>query len=47
MFGTEPNGEPIELSGTAVWAVREDGMLLSNQVERNAYEVQRKLLAGR
>jgi hypothetical protein len=39
LFGTEPDGAPIEMCGTAVWAVRADGMLLSNQVERNGYEV--------
>ncbi|GAA4589300.1 hypothetical protein GCM10023194_43180 [Planotetraspora phitsanulokensis] len=47
VFGTEPAGEPIEMTGTAVWAVREDGKLLSNRVERNAYEVFRRLTEGR
>jgi hypothetical protein len=44
-FGTNPNGKPIEITGIAVWAVREDGMLLSNQVERNAFEVYQQLTA--
>ena len=43
VLGTEPNGEPIEMVGTAVWEVREDGMLMSNRVERNALELYRKL----
>ncbi|WP_220040007.1 ester cyclase [Nonomuraea aridisoli] len=46
-FGTEPDGQPVEMTGTAVWAVRDDGKLLSNQVERNAFEVYRKLTGGR
>jgi hypothetical protein len=45
-FGTEPDGKPIEITGIAVWAVRQDGMLLSNQVERNAFEVYQQLTAG-
>jgi hypothetical protein len=47
IFGTEPGGEPIEMTGTAIWAVREDGKLLSNRVERNAYEVVQRLTGGR
>ncbi|GGJ33367.1 ester cyclase [Streptomyces brasiliensis] len=42
-LGTEPDGAPIEMCGTAVWGVREDGKLLWNQVERNAFEVHRRL----
>jgi hypothetical protein len=38
-------GSPIELTGTAILAVRDDGMLLSNQVERNAFEVYKRLTA--
>jgi ketosteroid isomerase-like protein len=45
VFGTEPDGAPIEMTLTAVWDVREDGMLLRNRVERNAYEVYRQLTA--
>jgi hypothetical protein len=44
-FGTKPDGSPIELTGTAISAVRDDGMLLSNQVERNAFEVYKQLTA--
>ncbi len=44
-FGTKPDGSPIELTGTAISAVRDDGMLLSNQVERNAFEVYKRLTA--
>jgi hypothetical protein len=47
VFGTDPGGEPIEMTGTAIWAVREDGKLLSNRVERNAYEVFLSLTEGR
>jgi hypothetical protein len=43
VFGTTPDGAPLDISGTAVWAVRGDGMLLSNRVERNAFEVYQKL----
>ncbi|MEU5461022.1 ester cyclase [Streptomyces althioticus] len=44
-FGTRPDGQPIEMCGTAVWEIRGDGKLLSNRVERNAYEVHQKLTA--
>ncbi|WP_328414730.1 nuclear transport factor 2 family protein [Micromonospora sp. NBC_00389] len=43
VFGTAPDGAPLEICGTAVWAVREDGMLLWNRVERNAFEVYQQL----
>jgi hypothetical protein len=39
LMGTEPNGVPFEMSGTAVWEVGEDGLLRHNWVERNAFEV--------
>ncbi len=45
-FGTEPDGSPIEMTGSAIMAVRDDGMLLSNRVERNALEVYKQLTAG-
>lgn len=45
ILGTAPDQEPIRMTGTAVWAVREDGMLLHNWVERNAWEVYRRLTA--
>jgi hypothetical protein len=40
---TKPCQSPIEVTGTAIWAVGEDGRLLHNWVERNAYEVFREL----
>ena len=45
MFGTTPNREDIEITGTAVWAVREDGKLLTNWVERASWEQYRRLTA--
>jgi hypothetical protein len=42
-LGTVPDGAPIDMCGTAVWAVREDGKLLWNRVERNAFEVHQRL----
>lgn len=36
--GTAPDQQEIKMTGTAVWAVREDGKLLSNHVERSALE---------
>jgi hypothetical protein len=44
-FGTEADGSPIEMTGSAIMAVRDDGMLLSNRVERNAFEVYEQLTA--
>jgi hypothetical protein len=44
-FGTKPDGKPIEMTGTAIWAVRDDRMLLCNRVERNAFEVYKQLTA--
>jgi hypothetical protein len=41
---TEPRGEPITMVGTAVFAVREDGVLQHNWVERNAWEVYDRLV---
>jgi SnoaL-like domain len=38
MMGTAPDQEPISLTGTAIWSVREDGKLLHNRVERSAWE---------
>jgi hypothetical protein len=43
MFGLEPNGKPIKLSGTAVWEVRDD-KLAHNWVERNAWELYHELI---
>ena len=39
LMGTEPNGAPFEMTGTAVWEVGPDGLLRHNWVERNAFEV--------
>lgn len=41
---TEPCQSPIEMCGTAVWEVREDGLLQHNWVERNSHEVYRGLV---
>ncbi|MGJ5819574.1 ester cyclase [Paludibaculum fermentans] len=38
MMGTPPDQQPISLTGTAIWSVREDGKLLHNRVERSAWE---------
>jgi ketosteroid isomerase-like protein len=41
--GTTPDQQEIKMTGTAVWAVREDGILLSNHVERAALEQLQRL----
>jgi steroid delta-isomerase-like uncharacterized protein len=41
--GTAPDQQDIEMTGTAVWAVREDGKLLTNWVERASWEVYQRL----
>jgi steroid delta-isomerase-like uncharacterized protein len=41
--GTTPDQQDITMTGTAVWAVREDGKLLSNHVERAALEQLQRL----
>lgn len=41
--GTTPDQQDIKMTGTAVWAVREDGKLLSNHVERAALEQLQRL----
>jgi hypothetical protein len=43
ILGTEPDGQPISMVGTAVLAVREDGLLAHNWVERNAWEIYAQL----
>lgn len=43
VLGTEPDGRPISFTGTAVWAVREDGKLLHNWVERASWELFQRL----
>jgi limonene-1,2-epoxide hydrolase len=46
MMGTESNGLPFEMTGTAVWEVGEDGLLRHNWVERNAFEVYGQITKG-
>jgi steroid delta-isomerase-like uncharacterized protein len=41
--GAAPDQQAIAMTGTAVWAVREDGKLLSNHVERAALEQLQRL----
>jgi hypothetical protein len=41
MLGTPP--QPISFTGTAVWAVREDGKLCHNWVERSTFELFQQL----
>jgi len=47
VLGTEPDQRPISFTGTAVWAVREDGKLLHNWVERAAWELYQRLTEPR
>jgi hypothetical protein len=42
-MGTAPCKSPIDMTGTAVLHVRDDGLLQHNWVERSALEVHRKL----
>lgn len=42
---TEPDGQEIHMTGTAVWDVHPDGTLLRNRVERNAFELYQRLTA--
>jgi steroid delta-isomerase-like uncharacterized protein len=44
-LGTEPDQREIAMTGTAVWAVREDGKLLTNWVERASWEQFQRLKA--
>lgn len=39
ILGTAADQRPISFTGTAVWAVREDGKLLHNWVERSSWEL--------
>ncbi|WP_197377173.1 ester cyclase [Mycolicibacterium baixiangningiae] len=43
VLGTEPDQRDIALTGTAVWAVREDGKLTTNWVERSSWELSKRL----
>jgi hypothetical protein len=42
MFGLEPNRRPINMTGTAIWEIR-DNKLAHNKVERNAWEVYQQM----
>jgi len=44
ILGTTPGHEPILMLGTAIFEVREDGLLLHNWVERNAWELYGRLV---
>ncbi|MGF6709598.1 limonene-1,2-epoxide hydrolase [Luteibacter sp. W1I16] len=46
-MGLEPCGTPFDMTGTAIWHVREDGLLQHNWVERSALEVHRAVIASR
>ena len=45
ILGTEPDQQPIAMTGTAVWEVRGDGKLLRNWVEQASFETYQRLLA--
>ena len=42
-LGLVPDQRPLEMTGTAVWALRADGKLLHNWVERSAWECYQRL----
>ncbi|HTE27759.1 ester cyclase [Flavitalea sp.] len=42
MFGLKPNRQPINMTGIAIWEVR-DNKLAHNRVERSAWEVYQQL----
>lgn len=46
-MNTEANGAPFEMTGTAIWEIGEDGKLLHNWVERNAFEVHGIITEGK
>ena len=43
LFGTEPDGQPVEYTGLSIWRVQ-DGRLAECWVERSALELKMKLL---
>jgi hypothetical protein len=43
ILGMLADQRPIDFTGTAVWAVREDGKLLHNWVERSSCELFQRL----
>jgi steroid delta-isomerase-like uncharacterized protein len=46
ILGTPPDQQNVAMTGTAVWAVRDDGKLLTNWVERASWELHQRLTAG-
>ena len=44
ILGTEPDGKPIAMTGTAVWTVRDDGKLQRGWVEQASFELYHRLL---
>jgi hypothetical protein len=46
VLGTTLDKRDIAMTGTAVWAVREDGKLLTHWVERSSWELDRRLTAS-
>jgi hypothetical protein len=46
VLGTVPDQRPIASTGTAIWAVREDGKLLHNWVERSSWQPFQRLMHG-
>ena len=44
ILGTEPNGKPIAMTGTAVWTVGDDGKLRHGWVEQASFELYHRLL---
>jgi steroid delta-isomerase-like uncharacterized protein len=46
VLGTPPDQRDIVLTGTAVWAVHEDGTLATNWVERSSWELFQRLDPG-
>ncbi len=47
VLGTAPDQQAISFTGTAVWAVREDGKLYHNWVERSSFELFQQLRESR
>lgn len=47
MFGSTPNQQPLEFTGTAIWEVGHDGKLVHNWVERAAWELFGRLNAAK
>ena len=43
VLGTEPNGKPVAMTGTAIWTV-DDGKLTRGWVEQASFELYRHLL---